>query len=111
MLVMPRRLQPRLQTDASDNRRKYIGFRYNCRNFAAARRFPGARCPMDVSRRTVVVTGAGAGAGRAIAQRFGRAGWRVALVSRGRSRLEDAAREIERTGGEALVAPADVSDC
>ena len=61
--------------------------------------------------RVVVVTGAGAGAGRAIAQRFGRAGWRVALISRSETRLDDARKEIEAAGGEALVAPADVADC
>jgi NAD(P)-dependent dehydrogenase (short-subunit alcohol dehydrogenase family) len=57
----------------------------------------------------VVVTGAGAGAGRAIARRFGREGWRVALISREQERLDDAAREIEQAGGQALVIPADVA--
>jgi short-subunit dehydrogenase len=61
-------------------------------------------------KRVVVVTGAGAGAARAIALRFGREGWRVALISRSRERLEDAAREIEAAGGEALVLPLDVAD-
>jgi NADP-dependent 3-hydroxy acid dehydrogenase YdfG len=60
--------------------------------------------------RVVVVTGAGAGAGRAIARRFGREGWRVALLSRDRTRLEAAAREIEAAGGHALVLPTDVAD-
>ena len=41
---------------------------------------------MKASPRVVVVTGAGAGAGRAIAARFGREGWRVALLSRDRDR-------------------------
>ena len=58
----------------------------------------------------VVVTGAGAGAGRAIARRFGRAGWRVALLSRGRERLEAARCEIEECGAEALVLPVDMAD-
>jgi NAD(P)-dependent dehydrogenase (short-subunit alcohol dehydrogenase family) len=61
-------------------------------------------------RRSVVVTGAGAGAGRAIAERFGREGWRVGLISRDRARLEAAKATIEAAGGEALVLPADVSD-
>jgi NAD(P)-dependent dehydrogenase (short-subunit alcohol dehydrogenase family) len=58
----------------------------------------------------VVVTGAGAGAGRAIALRFGRERWRVALLSREPDRLEAARREIEAAGGEALALPTDVAD-
>jgi len=59
----------------------------------------------------VVVTGAGAGAGRAIAARFGREGWRVALLSRDPDRLEAAKCEIEAAGGEALAIPTDMADC
>ncbi len=58
----------------------------------------------------VVVTGAGAGLGRAIVQSFARRGARIGLVSRGRERLEDAKREVESLGGEALVLPGDVAD-
>jgi short-subunit dehydrogenase len=58
----------------------------------------------------VVVTGAGAGAARAIALRFGSEGWRTGLISRSRERLEDAGREIEAAGGEALALPLDVAD-
>lgn len=58
----------------------------------------------------VIVTGAGAGAGRAIARKFGRQGWRVGLVSRDPDRLEAAREEIERAGGEALALPTDVAD-
>lgn len=65
---------------------------------------------MDTSPPVVVVTGAGAGAGRAIARRFGREGWRVALLSREPERLEAAAREIEADGGQALALPTDVAD-
>jgi len=61
-------------------------------------------------RQVVVVTGAGAGAARAIAQRFGREGWRVGLVARSRERVASAAREIEAAGGEALPLPLDVAD-
>jgi len=60
--------------------------------------------------RVVVVTGAGAGAGRAIAERFGKSGWRVALVARSETRLDDARRSIEAAGGQALAAAVDVAD-
>lgn len=65
---------------------------------------------MSDTAKTVVVTGAGAGAGRAIAARFGREGWRVALLSRDPDRLEAAKAEIEATGGEALAIPTDMAD-
>ena len=58
----------------------------------------------------VVVTGAAAGIGRAIARRFGEDGARVALVSRNRAGLEGAARDVEAAGGQALVITADVAD-
>jgi NAD(P)-dependent dehydrogenase (short-subunit alcohol dehydrogenase family) len=57
-----------------------------------------------------VVTGASAGIGRAVAQQFGRHGWRVALIARGVDGLEGARADVERLGGEALVIPADVAD-
>lgn len=60
--------------------------------------------------RVVVVTGASAGVGRAVARAFGAEGAKVGLIARTREALEDAAREIERAGGEALVLPLDVAD-
>ena len=65
---------------------------------------------MTPNRKIVMVTGAGAGAGRAIAARFGREGWRVALLSRDPDRLVAAKSEIEASGGEALAIPTDVAD-
>ncbi len=65
---------------------------------------------MSNDSRVAVVTGAGAGAGRAIAARFGREGWKVALLSREPERLEAAKREIEESGGEALALPTDMAD-
>jgi NAD(P)-dependent dehydrogenase (short-subunit alcohol dehydrogenase family) len=60
--------------------------------------------------RTVVVTGASAGVGRATAAAFGARGDRVALVARGEEGLEGAARDVERGGGRALILPCDVAD-
>jgi short-subunit dehydrogenase len=65
---------------------------------------------MSKIKQVVVVTGAGAGAGRAIAARFGREGWSVALLSRDPDRLAVAKREVEAFGGQALALPTDMSD-
>ena len=59
---------------------------------------------------TIVVTGASAGIGRAIAELYGARGANVGLLARGRVGLEQAAAEIERAGGRAIVCPTDVSD-
>ena len=58
----------------------------------------------------VVVTGASAGVGRAIVRRFADEGASIALIARGRERLEAAAGEVEAAGGRALVLPLDVAD-
>ena len=58
----------------------------------------------------VVITGASAGLGRAIAQRFADAGARIGLIARGRERLEAARADVEARGGRALVIQADVAD-
>ncbi len=60
--------------------------------------------------RTVVVTGASAGIGRASALAFGALGDRVALLARGKTGLKEAAKEIEHAGGSALVVPVDMAD-
>jgi short-subunit dehydrogenase len=61
--------------------------------------------------RVVVVTGASSGLGRAIARAFGARGEHVALLARGRDRLDATADEIAAAGGVALVIPTDVADC
>src|SRR5579872_1968415 len=63
-----------------------------------------------VRNETVVVTGASAGLGRAIAREFGSHGAQVALLARGIDGLNAAKREIEAAGGRALVLPTDVAD-
>ena len=65
---------------------------------------------MPKPRQTVVVTGASAGVGRAIAVRFGKRGWQVAVIARGRAGLDSAKEEIEAAGGRALAIQADVAD-
>jgi NAD(P)-dependent dehydrogenase (short-subunit alcohol dehydrogenase family) len=58
----------------------------------------------------VVITGASAGVGRAIAQAFGKRGACVGLLARGHEGLEGARRDVEALGGKALVIPTDVAD-
>lgn len=58
----------------------------------------------------VVVTGAGAGVGRATARAFAEKGCDVALLGRGAERLEVAAAELRGLGVRALPIPTDVAD-
>ena len=61
-------------------------------------------------KQTVVITGASAGVGRALAQLYGARGDRVALLARGADGLEGARRDVEERGGTALALPVDVAD-
>lgn len=62
------------------------------------------------SRPVVVITGASAGLGRAIAQAFAKKGARMGLIARNPEALEAAKQECKALGGHAIILPADVSD-
>jgi len=65
---------------------------------------------MTSAMRNVVITGASAGVGRAIALSFAQAKFRVALLARSETGLDSARREIEAGGGKAASYPVDVAD-
>lgn len=56
------------------------------------------------------ITGAGRGIGRSIALRLAREGVTIGLTSRTTKELESVRDEVERAGGRAVVAPADLRD-
>jgi NAD(P)-dependent dehydrogenase (short-subunit alcohol dehydrogenase family) len=60
--------------------------------------------------RVVVITGAGAGLGRAIANEFAKSVSRIGLIGRDEVRLAASAAEITQRGGAPLVVTADVAD-
>ena len=71
----------------------------------------GAGSELTASRpEVVVVTGASAGVGRAIARAFAREGAHLGLLARGRDGLEGARRDVEALGGRALALQTDVAD-
>ena len=63
-----------------------------------------------INGRTVVITGASSGIGRAAAMKIAAAGGIPLLVARSMDKLEEAKAEIEAAGGTAYVYSADLSD-
>ncbi|HAV07074.1 SDR family oxidoreductase [Stutzerimonas stutzeri] len=59
---------------------------------------------------TAVICGATAGVGRASAEAFARAGYRVALIARGEQGLSDTQAQLEALGARVLAIAADVAD-
>jgi NAD(P)-dependent dehydrogenase (short-subunit alcohol dehydrogenase family) len=57
-----------------------------------------------------VITGGGSGLGRAMAQRLGGLGARVAVLGRRPEPLQETVRAIREAGGQAVAAPCDVRD-
>jgi short-subunit dehydrogenase len=62
-----------------------------------------------MANRVVVITGASAGLGRAIAAEFAKTGAAIALLARNRERLEAAAEDVKQKGGRPMVVPTDVA--
>lgn len=62
------------------------------------------------ARPVVVVTGASAGVGRAVARMYGERGAAVGLLARGTTGLAGAAEDVRAAGGVALELPTDVAD-
>jgi short-subunit dehydrogenase len=64
----------------------------------------------EFAGRTVVITGASSGIGRAAALAFARRGARLVLAARRAELLEEVARACNILGGQAIAAPTDVTD-
>jgi NAD(P)-dependent dehydrogenase (short-subunit alcohol dehydrogenase family) len=64
---------------------------------------------MRLPDKIAIVTGAGSGIGRAAAMRFAREGARVTVVDRSDEQVDEVVAAIQRAGGQALGAVADVT--
>ena len=65
---------------------------------------------LAIRGKTVLITGASAGIGKAAALKLGSAGAHVILVARDADRLEEVREQVERVGGKGTVFAVDVTD-
>ncbi len=65
---------------------------------------------MNISGKTVLITGASSGVGAAISKAMANAGGRVLLLARRENELQRVADEIKQAGGEARVYPVDLAN-
>lgn len=68
------------------------------------------RLKIAVKGKTILITGASSGIGRAAAIRLGAAGARIILAARGQEKLHETEREIEMLGGVAHSYTCDMND-
>src|SRR5919201_3180719 len=64
----------------------------------------------ELGGHVAIVTGAGRGLGRAVAERLAAMGAAVVLASRNAPELDEVAKAIKRAGGKALAQTADIAD-
>ena len=60
--------------------------------------------------KTIIVTGGGTGLGKSMASRFGELGANLVICSRRKKVIDEAAKELEKTGAEAVGIQCDVRD-
>jgi NADP-dependent 3-hydroxy acid dehydrogenase YdfG len=65
---------------------------------------------VSTTARTAIITGAGSGIGRAVAEALDALGLRVALIGRDPEKLERTRAGLSQAGGPALAVPCDVAD-
>ena len=63
-----------------------------------------------MEQEVIVVTGAAAGVGRAVAREFAQPGRAIALLARDTEGLQNARREVEQRGAKGLAIPVDMAD-
>ncbi|MFZ2657801.1 MAG: SDR family oxidoreductase [Victivallales bacterium] len=59
--------------------------------------------------KVIVITGATSGFGLAMAEKFARSGCSLALVARGKEKLTELVKKVEKLGGKAIAISADVT--